>query len=555
MLGFLGEIGETLGLVQKAVEPVCEHATDFACRYSDGAYSLSEYLPESVLDAADSVYGTFANWTALATLAGIGGVWFSYNSITNQQKSKARAQAAPNAEAISIVTTPNSLTVKLSIPDADSDDITHVTTTPVADSDEITHVTTMTPVRGKPKSDAKNESEDENERKKMALAVAQLEALMGSLRGNIQGQSSSGGSGSSLLLSPQAIVASGKRGTLSQPQSSFVPGVDIMSFKDNNDVNALIKIYEQAYLEETDHQALVGRFQNRPILMTPDKALFQVIPYVEVHDLKPSQSVGNGLAEWATKMIAFHLLTGQKVLPHELRTAMMVNHQNGHWTVVNASFKVDEATQLAYQRMQKLYASHNPLHGAPIIKNYAALNNAMNFVKAFMMEAPKDDKLIVDEVSVLDAIAMNIASEKFKGLDADKLPFDFSSVEVIHRDSMNHGSCHGRVYKALQGFLASNKGVNYEYEDAPQQLGNTCADHASFMGIKDGIFQEPILEADSYALRTHTELLNDRIATQRLLETQYATMTDFEVEKADIVRARQLLGRPASPVLSIDSKF
>lgn len=286
---------------------------------------------------------------------------------------------------------------------------------------------------------------------------------------------------------------------------------NIYDFKDNVEVTALIKMYEKTYADEHGAECCLGEFNRRPILKLENGGVFQAVTYVSVNTSLPDkQTVSESLNDWLMNILAFYILTDQDVLPFEFRTIMMINHSNAHWTVLNASLKTSEATQSFFREAKSRYSHLFAYQHNSIIDNYLDINNAKNIMMAMLSEpcAPV---------------------------------LSFADIELVHHDSMNHSGCHQLVESSLATFKTAFENANYFFEEVPQQRGNTCADHAVYMGMSTSLFNIPVVEANSSELRALTETVHSRVATQRILEEEHHSYTEFEVESADAKNVKRLL--------------
>lgn len=286
---------------------------------------------------------------------------------------------------------------------------------------------------------------------------------------------------------------------------------NIFDFKDNIEVTALIKIYEKAYTDVRGAESHLGVFNRRPILKLENDGIFQAVTYVAVDALFPDkQNVSESLNDWLMNMLAFCVITNQSMLPPEFRTMMMINHSNTHWTVLNTSLKTNEATQSFFQEAKKRYSHLFLYQHDGIINNYLDINNAKNIMMTMLSEP--------------SAPALS-----------------FADIELVHHDSMNHSGCHQLVENSLTIFKTLFENTNYFYEEVPQQHGNTCADHAVYMGMSTSLFNIPVIEANSSELRALTETVHLRVETQRMLEEQSQSYTEFDVQSEDKEKVKRLL--------------
>ncbi|MCS5708462.1 hypothetical protein CC99x_006025 [Candidatus Berkiella cookevillensis] len=287
---------------------------------------------------------------------------------------------------------------------------------------------------------------------------------------------------------------------------------NIFDFKDNIEVTALIKIYEKVYTDEHGAESCLGVFNRRPILKLENDGIFQAVTYVAVDASFPDkQTVSESLNDWLMNMLAFCVVTNQAMLPLEFRTMMMINHSNAHWTVLNASLKTNEATQSFFQEAKRRYSHLFAYQRDGIINNYLDINNAKNIMMTMLSEP--------------SAPALS-----------------FAEIELVHHDSINHSGCHILVGSSLATFKTLFENTNYFYEEVPQQRGNTCADHAVYMGMSSSLFNIPVTEANSSELRSLTEAVHPRVETQRILEEQYQSYIEFEVQSEDAEKVKRLLG-------------
>lgn len=286
---------------------------------------------------------------------------------------------------------------------------------------------------------------------------------------------------------------------------------NLFDFKDNVEVSALIKIYEKAYIDKYGIESRLGETNRRPILKLQNGGAFQAVTHVTVDASQPEkQNISESLNDWLMNMLAFYIVTNQTVLPPEFSTMMMVNHSNVHWTVLNGSFKTNEATQCFFQEAKRRYSNVFSYQDDTIIDNYLDINKAKN-VLATLLSEPSTPAL------------------------------SFKSIDLVHLDSMNHNACHELVERSLSTFKAFFDNAEYYFDEVPQQLGNTCADHAVYMGMSTSLFDVPVVEADSTALRELTEAVHSRVATQRVLEEEYQSFSEFEVLQEDAAQVKRLL--------------
>lgn len=257
-------------------------------------------------------------------------------------------------------------------------------------------------------------------------------------------------------------------------------GTDISVLKDQNDIANLLSAYEAAYIAQNESYFL-GRFGGRAILKTQDGACFQANPYVAVNRAnRTKDGVSNTIYDTLLNMIAFHMCVGTRSIsfPKNFKVSVMNNHDNSHWTSVNATLTGDRHIRRAFGGILRDYQS-------TLGDDYIAWDSKE------MGEVP---------YSLINR-AKNFLIQQCKG--GLQLPLPFTHAHLNFMDSLSAESrCNDIARLSCAPFIAATE-AEVDSSCPQTQKGSTCADHSTLSGFI-GCVMGTIPEVSSHELRKIT---------------------------------------------------
>jgi hypothetical protein len=264
--------------------------------------------------------------------------------------------------------------------------------------------------------------------------------------------------------------------------------INTLKLLDSTDINDVARAYSLAYLRkkkvkinkfeaEIDNHWNLGKFEEGYLLRTEDNSIFTLFNFPEIADkdiAKSRQIVGSNLHENFVNIIAHFIATGRKDLPcNNLKISMCINHNNGHWTQLLATFS--GLNQREYKALFNAYHKHakdtieNEYDDGSKKPFNIIRNNVVNFIKA--------NKNISFNGDVKDQLGNY------------QLPLTINNIALDHFDSLGKKTAYATsVANSIQAFAKKHK-TKLMAADCPRQTGMTCGDWCVYNGFQNGVVQ------------------------------------------------------------------